>query len=77
MKLKTVVAICIITLTVLLHFGLNGNAQRQARQNQTWEYKITGTLTEKELNEFAAQGWELAEVTATEYGPTLYLKRAK
>lgn len=65
-------------MVILLCLGLSGRAHRQATSKQTWEYKIVRNLTEKELNEFAAQGWELAEVVATEgAGHTYYLKRAK
>ncbi len=77
MSLKTIIAFCLVILTVLLGLDFNSRAQRQATQKQTWEYKITSISDERQLNEFAAQGWELAEVTATEYGSTFYLKRAK
>lgn len=77
MKLKTILITCIIILAVLLHFGLKSSAQRQARQNQAWEYKLTVGLSEAQLNELGAQGWELIEVAARESGYTYYLKRPK
>lgn len=78
MKIKNIIATCLIILTVLLHFGLNSRAQRQATQKQNWEYKLTRGLNEIQLNELGAQGWELVEVSVSpESNYTYYLKRAK
>lgn len=42
-----------------------------------WEYKITNTMAEEELNKLAAEGWELVAATAYPDNAVLYFKRRK
>jgi hypothetical protein len=45
---------------------------------EQWEYKITGCLTEPELNKLGLQGWELVSVRGNEaHCLNLYFKRPK
>ena len=42
-----------------------------------WEYKITNTMPEEQLNKLAAEGWELVAATAYPDNAVLYFKRRK
>ena len=42
-----------------------------------WEYKVTSTMSEEELNKLGAEGWELVAATAYPDNAALYFKRRK
>jgi lipopolysaccharide export system protein LptC len=71
--------ILIILAIALCLVGWTGYKQRQTGKSRTtiWEYKIVDGITEKELNEFGAQGWELAAVAVGNGQASHYLKRPK
>ncbi len=81
--MKKIVGLAVIVVALLCAFGWNGYGQRKPTK-PTWEYKTLGDqdLSDQNLNELGAQGWELVSVTAygdlrTGHSQTAYLKRAK
>jgi hypothetical protein len=70
----------VLTLIILLAFcfaGWNALAQKQARAEKVWEYKITNWLSEEDMNKLGAQGWELTTSTFDSNNTFHYFKRAK
>lgn len=88
MSVKNILIVGLLVITIVIHVGLNGFAQRQAAQKQTkvsWEYKIVQSPfdinkprslsdEEKWLSQYGVEGWEV--VMKEDRGPYL-LKRAK
>lgn len=81
--MKKMVALVLILGTLLFTVGWNGYPQKKSATT-LWEYKaLRGQdVSDQNLNELGAQGWELVSVAA--YGSpskgwseTAYLKRAR
>lgn len=68
-------ALCAVALLLFVGFRFEGRTQ--------YEYKVQifGTITEKKLNEFGAEGWELTATTTNGSGlgqvTVFYFKRPK
>jgi hypothetical protein len=58
-KAKVLLLVCVVLVACILFVGAGGSART------TWEYKqaVRTRLTEAELNELGALGWELAVAT--------------
>ena len=72
----------LLTLVVFAFLCLVGwteNRQRASASSAktSWEYIIRGGLTEQQLNELGAQGWELVAVSQSNGSFGMYFKRAK
>jgi len=72
----------LLTLVVFASLCLVGwteNRQRASASSAktSWEYIIRGGLTEQQLNELGAQGWELVAVSQSNSSFGMYFKRAK
>lgn len=66
-----VVSLCLV--------GWTGYEQKRNGKSAApaWEYKIVNGVTEAQLNELGAQGWELTAVAIGNGQASHYLKRAK
>jgi hypothetical protein len=73
----------ILALVAFISSGWTIIAQRQGKRaaatlrQPAWEYKMTGPLSEKDMNALGAQGWELAGATAYADNSAFYFKRRK
>jgi hypothetical protein len=51
---------------------------RVTAQTSAWEYKVTGLLSDNELNKLGAEGWELVAIQSPDIDNLkLYFKRRK
>jgi len=77
MRSKNVWIFGSLTLAIFVVAGWTVYGQRSTAPRPVWEYKITGSVSEQQLNELGSQGWELAAATAEGGNFALFLKRAK
>ena len=73
MNAKILLSLCVVLVACILFVGARGYGRT------TWEYKQGNNLSESQLNELGAQGWELAGITFTGNVSYIvfYLKRPK
>ena len=77
-----VFAICCLTAPTAFSQRQNKNHAQSKRVTAPrgvplWEYKITGPITQEDINKLGAEGWELAAATAYPDNAALYFKRRK
>src|SRR5262245_51903646 len=76
--MRTISISIIVPLIFFASMTADGQTTATYSTPEQWEYKITGCLTESELNKLGLQGWELVSVRGNEANClNLFFKRPK
>ena len=79
--LSILAAFCFSSSSIFAQTQSGGGRQPRKRtavvRRAIWEYKVTSTMSDEQMNKLGAEGWELVAATAYPDNAALYFKRRK
>ena len=77
--MKSRASIVLIGILVMLFtIGWTTYSQKSSSASPAWEYRYAERITDDQINQFGAAGWEMVNFTTDQYGNArFYFKRRK